>query len=220
MTDGPRTAALIGATGLVGRALLDLLLSDGRFEAVRVLARRSVGLTHRKLVEHVIDFDAPDTWQSLLRGDVLFSALGTTLRAAGSQEAQFKVDHTYQFRAAQAARRNGTDAYVLISSAWAAADARSFYLRIKGELERDTDALRFPRTRFLRPGPLYGGRRGRPGETAAIGVMRMLGPVLPRSIRPIHATAVARAAIAASFDPTAGTVIYEPDDVARLGAGG
>jgi uncharacterized protein YbjT (DUF2867 family) len=87
MADRPQVASLIGATGLVGRELLQLLLSNDRFDKVHILVRRSAGVTHARLVEHVINFDAPDSWQALVTGDVLFSALGTTIKAAGSQAA-------------------------------------------------------------------------------------------------------------------------------------
>ncbi len=78
-----RRAVVVGATGLVGAELVRLLLGDARFSAVAVLVRRPPGVEHAKLEAHVVDFDAPDAWAPLVRGDVLFSALGTTLAAAG-----------------------------------------------------------------------------------------------------------------------------------------
>jgi uncharacterized protein YbjT (DUF2867 family) len=175
-TDAGRRAVVVGATGLVGAELVRLLLADPRFAAVTVLVRRA-GAAPRdaKLSEHVVDFDAPDAWAPLVRGDVLFSALGTTIRAAGSQAAQYRVDHGYQHAAARAARGNGVPAYVLVSSAGASPRSRIFYSRMKGELERDVEALGFERTRILRPGMLDGDRREhRTGEQL---VLRMLRPL-------------------------------------------
>lgn len=214
-----QTAILVGATGLVGRELLRQLLADPRFAAVTVLGRRSAGVQHDKLREHLVDFGRPDTWAAQATGDVLFSALGTTLRVAGSQAAQYEVDYTYQLRVAQAARGNGTDTYVLVSSAGASAKSRIFYSRIKGELERDTAALGFARTRFLHPGPLDGDRQEqRTGESWALRVLRPLSPILPAVARPIHAEIVARAGIAAAFDPTPGVVGHGPAELFRRGA--
>lgn len=211
-------AVIIGATGLVGSELLRQLLVDARFTTVVVLGRRSTGVTHGKLREHVIDFDAPASWSELVTGDVLFSALGTTLRAAGTPAAQFKVDHTYQYRVAEAARRHGVHTYVLVSSGGASPRSRIFYTRMKGELERDVEGLRFARTRILRPGLLDGERREvRAGEQWVLRVLRPLGPVLPYSLKPIPAAIVARAAIAAAFDPAPGTVRYEARELFRLG---
>lgn len=215
-----RSAVIVGATGLVGGEILRQLLLDERFRAVVTLGRRATGLAHPKLREHVIDFDAPAAWSDLVRGDVLFSALGTTLKVAGSQAAQYLVDHTYQHRAAEAARRNGVEACVLVSSAGASPGARIFYSRMKGELERDVEALRFPRARILRPGPLDGERReDRPGERLMLRLLRPLAPLLPAAARPIPAAVVARAAIRAALDPAPGTVRYEAGELFRVGGG-
>jgi uncharacterized protein YbjT (DUF2867 family) len=183
-----------------------------------VLGRRPTGVAHRKLREHVVDFDAPASWSDLVAGDALFSALGTTLRAAGSPAAQYRVDHGYQYGVAEAARRNGIGTYVLVSSAGASPRARIFYSRMKGELERDVERLGFARTRILRPGLLDGDRReARAGERWALRVLRPLAPVLPASARPIHVSVVARAAIAAALDPAPGTVRYEARELFPLG---
>ncbi len=215
----PTRAVVVGATGLVGSQLVRLLLADPRFAAVAILVRRaSAAPRDARLAEHVADFDAPDAWAPLVRGDVLFSALGTTLRAAGSQAAQYRVDHGYQYAAARAARANGVPAYVLVSSAGASPGSRIFYSRMKGELERDVEALGFERTRILRPGMLDDDRRERrTGEQLALALLRPLSAILPAPARPIHAAVVARAAIAAALDAAPGVVRYEPADLFRLG---
>ena len=85
-------ALVIGATGAVGKDLVKMLLEDASFESVTVFVRRPFGLENPKLNVHIVDFDCPGDWRHLLCGDVLFSCLGTTIRAAGSQDAQWKVD--------------------------------------------------------------------------------------------------------------------------------
>jgi uncharacterized protein YbjT (DUF2867 family) len=215
---GGMAAVVIGATGLVGSELVRQLLADERYGSIATLVRRPAGVAHEKLREHVVDFEAPAAWAALVTGDVLFSALGTTIRAAGGQAAQYAVDHGYQYRVASAARRNGVEAYVLVSSAGASPRSRLFYSRMKGELERDVEALAFPRARLLRPGLLDGERRElRAGERWMLRLLRPLSPVLPSAARPIHAAIVARAARKAAFDPTAGTVRYEAEALFRLG---
>ena len=101
-----KTAIVIGATGLVGEQLVRQLLEDDRYGTVKVFHRRTTGISHPKLVETVIDFDSPEEWKHLITGDELYSALGTTLKAAGSKEAQYKVDYEYQFQVAKIAREN------------------------------------------------------------------------------------------------------------------
>ena len=89
-------ALVLGATGAIGKDLVDLLLKDNSVERVDIFVRREVSISSEKLVVHVVDFDHPELWAGQLTGDVLFSCLGTTIRAAGSQEAQWRVDYTYQ----------------------------------------------------------------------------------------------------------------------------
>ena len=215
------SAVVIGATGLVGSELLRQLLVHERFTSIVVLGRRPTGIAHGKLREHVVDFDAPASFADLVVADVLFSALGTTMRAAGSAAAQYRVDHTYQLQVAQAARRRGVRTCVLVSSGGASPRSRIFYSRMKGELDRDVEGLRFERTRILRPGLLDGERRERrTAEQWALRVLRPLAPVLPYGLRPVRVEIVARAAIAAALDPAPGTVRVEARELFRLGGRG
>ena len=85
-------ALLIGATGSTGKFLLNELIQDDDYTSVSVFVRRPTGKSHPKLTEHVIDFSNLEQYKELITGDVLFSCLGTTLKAAGSQENQWKID--------------------------------------------------------------------------------------------------------------------------------
>jgi len=216
-----KRAVLIGATGLVGSQLLAQLLEDARFASVLVLGRRTVGLRHAKLQEQLIDFRAPHTWGMQVVGDVLFSALGTTLKAAGSQAAQYEVDHTFQHAVAAAAARNGVPTCVLVSAAGASPTSRIFYSRMKGELERDVAALGFTHVHLLRPGPLSGERREqRRAEQWSLRVLTPLSPLLPAALRPIPAATVARAAVAFALEEgaTPGVHVHEAAELFRRGA--
>ncbi|RSK44729.1 Rossmann-fold NAD(P)-binding domain-containing protein [Hymenobacter perfusus] len=211
------SALLIGATGLVGDYLLRQLLLDDRFTSLKVFTRRPTGYQNPKLEEHLVDFDQPRGWNHLLTGDVLFSSLGTTLRQAGGQKAQYKVDYTYQFQAAQAAAENGVPTYVLISAANAEPDALVFYSRMKGELERDIKRLPFRRIRILQPGILAGNRAApRLGERLGLLLATAAGTIpLLHAYRPIHARIVAQAMVKAAVDETPGVRTDTLEDVFR-----
>ena len=197
----PKTALVIGATGLVGRCLVDKLIADERFEKVLAFVRRSTGKQNRKLEEHPIDFDRPEPWQDRVKGDVLFSALGTTLRKAGSKEAQYKIDYTYQYNTARAAAENGVPQYVLVSSAGASPRSRIFYSRMKGELEEAVKHLPFQHISIIQPGMLAGKREEfRLGERIALPLLNVLHRVPGLgAYKPIDACLVAQAMINVCF---------------------
>jgi len=212
-----KTAILIGATGLVGSNALQLLLADDRFEKVKVFARRSKGIIHPKLEEHLIDFDLPDQWKHLVTGDILFSALGTTLKKAGGKNSQYRVDFTYQYEFAKAASANGVPVYVLVSSSGANADSLVFYLKMKGELDREVKKLPFRHIHILQPGPLEGEREeSRKSEETGIRITRFITNLgIFSAYKPIHGKIVAQAMINASFDTRAQYSVYKLLEVFR-----
>ena len=176
----------MGGTGLVGAQIVQRLRKDPAYETVTLLVRRSIDIDDPKVRSVVVDFDAPEEWKKLVVGDVLFSALGTTLKVAGSKEAQYRVDHDYQLWAAEGARQNGVSTYVLISAAGASASSKVFYSRMKGELEDEVMKLGFASCNILRPGILDGDRiENRPGERFALSLLKKLPAwTLPASARP------------------------------------
>lgn len=190
-----KKAIILGATGMVGAALLEQLLASDDYSEIVIFVRRKSGVTHLKLTEYVVGFDRPEDWKALVAGDVLFSALGTTLAVAGSKDNQYKVDFTYQYVFAKSASENGVNDYVLVSSAGASANAATFYLKMKGELDEAVQQLKFRSVSILRPGQLYGNRKeNRVAEKMAIKFMFGLNKIgLFRKYRPIHASEVARA---------------------------
>lgn len=205
-----RTAIVIGATGLVGKELLQLLLQDGRFSQVKILGRRSAGIHHHKLQEFIVDFEKPAQWKDLVHGDVLFSSLGTTIKAAGSKEAQYKVDHTFQYNVARAAAENGVPVYVLVSSAMADPHSKIFYTKMKGELERDIRQLDFRQIHIMQPGMLDGKRKeSRPGETIGTSALHFLNKFgILKKQKPVPAKTLAQAMINVSMKDTDGVNTY------------
>jgi uncharacterized protein YbjT (DUF2867 family) len=144
-------ALLIGATGATGKDLLELLLKDEEIKQVDVFVRRELNVKHEKLNTHIIDFDKPEEWKHLVKGDVLFSCLGTTLKLAGSKEAQWKIDYEYQYQFAKIAKENNVNTYVLVSAANASSKSMIFYSKMKGQLEEDVKALKFLKTIIFNP---------------------------------------------------------------------
>ena len=175
-------------------------------------------IVNNKLEEHIVDFETPDSWKKNVTGDVLYSAMGTTLKAAGSKEAQYEIDYTYQYQVARMAANNNVGQYVLVSAAGSSVDSKIFYSKMKGELERDVKKLPFDTIHIIRPGMLAGERReARSGEKIGIGIMNLVAmiPGLHR-LKPIQGAEVARAMINATFKHVIGIHSYTMGEVYQL----
>jgi len=187
------TAIVIGATGLVGRALVDRLAEADHIGEVITLTRRPAEHACPKVRNQVVRFDFLEEHASSFRGDLLFSCLGTTRRQAGSIAAQRKVDVDYQYKAAQLAAENGLRHYLLVSSSGADENSKNAYLRMKGELEQRVQALPFERITIFQPSLLLGRRTDiRMAEKVGGWILPVLC-IIPglRRFRPIRAEQVA-----------------------------
>ncbi|WP_321424682.1 NAD-dependent epimerase/dehydratase family protein [uncultured Bacteroides sp.] len=215
-----KTAIVIGGTGLVGTQLINLLLNDQDFEKIAVFGRQSLNIKNQKLEEHIINFTTPENWRNLVKGDVLFSCMGTTLAKSGSKEEQYKIDFTYQYTFADIASRNKVSDYVLISSAGANIKSPFFYLRMKGELETEVKKLPFKKIVIVQPAQLYGNRHERRvGESITVALSKALNKIgLFRKRRPIHARRVAEAMIESLeyYDSSAVVSSYELFGLAKF----
>lgn len=212
------TGIVIGATGLVGSQIVNLLLDDDRYSLVKVFHRRSTGLQHPKLEEHIIDFDEIDEWKSQIKGDELYSALGTTIKKAGSQERQYTIDYTYQFETAKAAAENGVKKYSLVSSAGADPQSKVFYSRLKGELDEAVKKLPFELITVMQPSILAGERNeSRPGEAIGMFLARILTKIPGlKKYRPIPGRTVAQGMINSLHKCPPGYHIFELDEIFHL----
>ena len=207
-------ALVIGATGAVGKDLVKLLLEDDAFGSVTLLVRRPVDVQSPKLTVHIVDFDRPEEWSNLVKGDVLFSCLGTTIKAAGSQDAQWKVDYTYQYETARAARENGVRIYVLVSAVNSSPDSKFFYNRMKGELEEAVKKLGFPGCIILQPPSLIRKGSDRFGERAGVAVLKVLNALgLMRSYKPVPTEEVAAAMVRQAKSGQEGTHTIVSQDI-------
>lgn len=210
-------ALVLGATGAIGKDLVSQLLQDEAFDRVDIFVRREVPASSDKLVVHVVDFDHPEQWAGELTGDVLFSTLGTTIRAAGSQPAQWKVDYTYQLQAAQSARKNGVPVYALVSSVGADAKSMIFYSKMKGALDRDVQALGFEGCFILRPPSLIRKGSDRLGEKIGVVALRAFNAIgLMRNFTPMPTEAVAAAMIRLAKSGRKGTGIFTSQEILSI----
>jgi len=170
---------LIGSTGVVGKHVLELALAEKSFAEVIALTRRPLP-THPKLTNPVVDLRVLPSGTDWFAVDGVISALGATQRIAGSPEAFREVDYGLNMAIARMAYEGGAERCALTSSLGANASSRSFYLRTKGELERDLQKIGFASLTFVRPGLLGGARSERRlAEEAGKLALGLLGPVLP-----------------------------------------
>ncbi|HEX9691050.1 MAG TPA: NAD(P)H-binding protein [Gemmatimonadales bacterium] len=214
-----RTALVLGATGLVGRQCVDLLLADPAWTVVRMVGRRHPDLDHPRLERVTLPIDAWTRRPDAFACDVAFCALGTTIRQAGSREAFRAVDFAAPLAAARAARERGASGFVLVSSTGASSASRVFYLRVKGELEDALKEMDFGSLTVLRPSLLLGRRsERRVGEAASGVVLAILGPLLMgrlRRWRGVDARTVAAAMVAAAGTNGPPLRIIESEEIGR-----
>jgi uncharacterized protein YbjT (DUF2867 family) len=219
----PRTAVLLGASGLVGGYCLRALLESDDWSRVIVLTRRDLGLAaHPKMGQNVVaDMGKLGPSEFAGASDV-FCATGTTIRKAGSQEEFQRIDYEMPLAAARAALEAGAQQFVLVSSVGADPGSKNFYLRTKGELERDLIQLKFRAIHILRPGLLLGHREEfRPGELLATRIAPLLNLTLYgpfKQYRSIAAEKVGKAMVGAARQQELGTFVYEYDGIVRLAA--
>jgi uncharacterized protein YbjT (DUF2867 family) len=205
---------LAGATGLTGRLLLDRLLRDGRVASIIALGRRPVDAQTPKITS----LTGPmEDWPALVGGtsvDIAISALGTTMRMAGSEEAFAAVDHDAVVCLARAALGAGARQFLLVSAVGAHPSSRNFYLSVKGKAEAGVQAAGYDRLDIFRPGLLRGARGGdrRVGERIAIAMSPLTDLITPRVLdhyRSIAAADVADAMMAMLGREEPGVFVHE-----------
>ena len=178
-------ALIIGATGATGECLVSELLADEAYQQVVIFVRRPTGRKHDKLVEYAVDMFKPEAYAHLLSGDVFFSCLGTTLKAAGSNENQWKIDFEIPAKFAEIAKQNKVSTCVIVSAYGASKDSRIFYSRMKGELEERIVRLAFNQTVIFQPGILKRPGTDRMGEKVAVKAIEFFNRLgILRSPRP------------------------------------
>ncbi len=217
-----KTALLVGATGLIGGHVLRLLLENEHYAAVKVLARRSTGMSHAKLAEYIVNFDNAHTLAPHAAADDVFCCLGTTIKKAKTREAFYTVDCTYPLAVAKACSASGAGQFLIVTALGADPRSAVFYNRVKGEVEAAVRQTAFRVVHIFRPSLLLGERKERRFIEGVAGFLaRALAPLMAGPLakyRPIEARDVARAMIAiATGDRPSG--IYESHIIRRIAGG-
>ncbi|MFS4472482.1 NAD(P)H-binding protein [Chryseobacterium sp. T20] len=192
-------ALVIGATGATGKDLVNQLLNDKEFDEVDIFVRKPVDIQNDKLKVHVVNFEKPEEWKEMVKGDVAFSCLGTTLKDAGSKEAQKKVDFDYQYEFAKAAKENEVEDYILVSAYGANPQSKIFYSKMKGELEEAVKQLHFNKITIFKPGMLERKDSERTGEVLGSRIIKFANKLgLLESQKPLPTDILAKAMINSS----------------------
>lgn len=207
---------LAGATGLIGHEVAQLWHGPG---TLHLLVRRPVDHIGPLQQVHIVDFAALPT---LPRADAALCALGTTIKAAGSQAAFRAVDFDAVLAFARAARSAGARKLAVVSALGANRHSSNFYNRVKGEMEVAVAGLGFDSVVVARPSLLTGNRRAlgqaeRPGERFTQWLAAPLSPLLPSAWRPISGAAVARALMRALTMAEPGLRIVDSATLQRWG---
>lgn len=212
-----RSTVLAGASGLVGGRCLHHLLEHKDVVRVTALVRKPLPLEHAKLAQRSVSF--PDVLDAVPKDvDDAFCALGTTMKKAGSREGFLAVDQHAVLAFARACRQRGARRFVLVSSMGADPRSPVFYLRVKGEVEREVSALGFEVVHLLRPAILDGVRaESRPAERLGLALMRTLGGALGK-YAPIHVDVVGKAMVALACSDARGVIIHESHALQTLGS--
>jgi len=203
-------AIVIGATGSTGEFLVDQLLADAGYTNVTIFVRKPTGKQNPKLVEHVIDFSNLAAYKDLIIGDVIFSCLGTTLKAAGSKEKQWKIDFDIPAAFAELAKQNGVSSFVLLSSYGASAQSKVFYSQLKGKLEEKIAELDFEQYIIFRPGLLLRPGTDRFGEKIMVKFLNAVNAIgLFTKFKPLPTTVLAKKLVKAPQVLPNGKVVIE-----------
>ncbi len=214
-----KKAIIVGASGLIGSNLLSILLSHPDYSEVLIIARKKTKSTNIKLKQITTDLDHLDEHVDEIKGDVIFCCIGTTKSQTPDEDEYRKIDHDYPVKLAEIALKNGIKEFHLISAIGANEASSNFYLRTKGETERDIKAVGLPVTFIYQPSILAGRKvKQRLGEEIAVVVLKVIGPLLFgrfKKYRAIKAVDVARAMFNQSLKNKTGVFTYTSDKIKK-----
>lgn len=193
------TAVIIGATGLTGSKLVNLLFENEHYESVITLSRKRTKLNHRKHKSHLVDLMDPASYQEFLKADHLFICTGTTQAKTPDTSEYYKIEHDLPLQVAQVALSNGVKKVIAISALGANPTSKIAYNKGKGAMERDIEKLGFKESYFVQPALIGGDREEhRPFESAFKKFQKIIDPLLLgflKKYRTIEPETIARAMI-------------------------
>lgn len=215
-----KKALVFGATGFIGSHLLPMLLASADYDRVTIVVRRAPDIAHAKLMTLIGDLGSLADLGDRIDTDDVFIALGTTKAKVPDEPTYYRIDHDYPVRAAALAQARGATGVFLVSAVGANTGSPVFYLRTKGETERDIIALGIARTHIFRPSQLLGHREEkRPLERFIIAAWPAVNWLLvggARKYRGITGADVARAMVLAACNRDPGTRIHEWADMQAM----
>ncbi|MDP3467135.1 MAG: NAD(P)H-binding protein [Daejeonella sp.] len=216
----PHQVILVGASGLIGSHLLTQLIESVEISRILLLLRKPLHISAHKVQELIVNFDELEHYSSDIKGDVIFSCLGTTKAATPDSDLYRKIDLEYPLKLAEIGTRNGVSQFHLVSSLGANALASNAYLKLKGELENELKNLSISSLHIYQPSLLTGNRKeSRLGEKFAISVFKLINPLLIgpfKKYRSIEAETVARVMLNQSLKDLKGTFIYPSIKIQKL----
>jgi uncharacterized protein YbjT (DUF2867 family) len=174
-----KKAILFGASGFIGSWLLRDLLDNKDYEQVSVVVRRTLGINHPKLKELIGDYHTLHLLKERIDADEVFITLGTTKAKTPDKDQYYQIDHDYPVEAAKIALEAGAKSVFVVTAVGANANSNIFYIRTKGETERDIISLNFEHTSIFRPSMIMGERKeSRRFEKTLIKVWAFINPLL------------------------------------------
>ena len=210
-----RVALLAGASGLVGKELLTLLLDEPSYSKVIVLVRRPLDVLHPKLVQYEVDFSTTSFERDRLKNlsiDQAFCTLGTTIKHAGTKAAFRQVDQQFTLNVAQMAKDNGAKSFCVVTAIGANSDSMIFYNRVKGDVEKELQQLNFKFLASFLPSMLVGNRlEQRLDEKLGTIFMATFDFLIPKNYKIIAVKKVAVAMLNYAKDPMAGFSIISSE---------
>ena len=213
-----KSALLAGASGAVGKHCLRFLLESDSYGKVRVLVRKLLDARHPKLEQQIVQFDSLEDFSSVVRGEDVFSCLGTTLNDAKTRKNYYKIDLTYPDKLARLAFKNGAERFFIITSVGASPHSSNFYLKVKGEIEYVLSQLPYKALHIFRPSLIIR-ENPRLKEKLALALavpfkFLMAGPF--RKYRPLKARTIALAMTRAARLNLKGIHIYESNEIQSI----
>jgi uncharacterized protein YbjT (DUF2867 family) len=184
MSSEKKTAIILGATGLTGSLLLEMLLTDDRYEKIKVFTRRPLEVSDPKLEAIQCSLLELNAVKDDFIGDEVFCCIGTTTKKTPDKKLYHKIDYGIPVSAAMLCKENNIPTLVIVSAIGANADSSIFYNKTKGEMERDVLAQNIQHTYILQPSIINGPRNeSRAGEKIGVVITRFLQPLLMGSLK-------------------------------------
>lgn len=215
--DKNKKALLVGASGLVGYELIQILLEAPEYDSVTIFIRNKLNINHPKLKQLVINFDHLQNYNEYFKVDDVYCCLGTTIKKAGSQEAFRKVDFDFPLTLAKLSKENEVQKFLIITAMGADSNSKIFYNRVKGEVEEAIKKVGLPSLHIFRPSLLLGERKEfRFGEKLASILSPLFSGFMVGSLRkykPIHGRNVALAMYRKGHTKEIGSYIYSSDAI-------